>query len=70
MEGKESQAEECTRDGSLDRLGRPALRGKTGGWRSGMLLLGIYLTPTSYLLPLLFLLRLIIDPWRVAIPLR
>ncbi|XXG67372.1 hypothetical protein AAC387_Pa06g0733 [Persea americana] len=39
MEDKESRAEECTRDGSLDRFGRPALRGRTGGWRSGMLLL-------------------------------
>ncbi|KAF8379288.1 hypothetical protein HHK36_028721 [Tetracentron sinense] len=28
-----------TRDGSLDRFGKPAAKGRTGGWKSGMLLL-------------------------------
>ncbi|KAK8998399.1 hypothetical protein V6N11_083790 [Hibiscus sabdariffa] len=28
-----------TKDGSLDRHGRPAIKGKTGGWRSAMLIL-------------------------------
>ncbi|KAI3931615.1 hypothetical protein MKW92_011217 [Papaver armeniacum] len=28
-----------TRDGSIDRYGKPAFRGRTGGWKSGMLLL-------------------------------
>lgn len=30
----------CTRDGSTDRHGKPALKRKTGGWKSGKLLLG------------------------------
>nr|KAJ0209938.1 hypothetical protein LSAT_V11C400174160 [Lactuca sativa] len=30
---------ECTRDGSLDWNGKPAVKQKTGGWKSGMLLL-------------------------------
>lgn len=30
----------CTRDGSVDRHGKPAIKEKTGGWRCGMLLLG------------------------------
>ncbi|KAF3440000.1 hypothetical protein FNV43_RR18278 [Rhamnella rubrinervis] len=29
----------CTRDGSVDRHGKPATKEKTGGWRCGMLLL-------------------------------
>ncbi|XP_057533796.1 protein NRT1/ PTR FAMILY 7.3-like [Amaranthus tricolor] len=29
-----------TKDGTLDRHGRPANKGKTGGWKTGMLLLG------------------------------
>ncbi|GMI75840.1 NRT1/ PTR family 7.3, nitrate transporter 1.5 [Hibiscus trionum] len=29
----------CTKDGSVDRLGRPAIKGKTGGWRCAMLIL-------------------------------
>ncbi|XP_071936066.1 protein NRT1/ PTR FAMILY 7.3-like [Coffea arabica] len=29
----------CTKDGSFDRHGKPAIKEKTGGWRSGMLLL-------------------------------
>ncbi|KAK9742808.1 hypothetical protein RND81_03G198700 [Saponaria officinalis] len=29
-----------TKDGSLNRHGRPAIKGRTGGWKSGMLLLG------------------------------
>ncbi|KAL8227998.1 hypothetical protein R6Q57_015582 [Mikania cordata] len=31
--------DECTRDGSLDWHGKPAVKSKTGGWKSGMLLL-------------------------------
>ncbi|CDP16064.1 unnamed protein product [Coffea canephora] len=31
----------CTKDGSFDRQGKPAIKEKTGGWRSGMLLLGL-----------------------------
>ncbi|KAM0048588.1 putative proton-dependent oligopeptide transporter family, MFS transporter superfamily [Helianthus debilis subsp. tardiflorus] len=31
--------DECTRDGSLDWHGKPAVKRKTGGWKSGMLLL-------------------------------
>ncbi|GAB4861902.1 hypothetical protein Ancab_037157 [Ancistrocladus abbreviatus] len=29
----------CTKDGSLDWHGRPAIKGKSGGWKSGILLL-------------------------------
>ncbi|KAL6290031.1 hypothetical protein ACE6H2_007541 [Prunus campanulata] len=29
----------CTRDGSVDWYGKPAVKGSTGGWRCGMLLL-------------------------------
>ncbi|KNA17420.1 hypothetical protein SOVF_080300 isoform B [Spinacia oleracea] len=29
-----------TKDGSLDRHGSPAIKGRTGGWRTGLLLLG------------------------------
>ncbi|KAF6152605.1 hypothetical protein GIB67_013052 [Kingdonia uniflora] len=35
----ERNSDEYTRDGSLDRFGRPASKRSTGGWRSGMLLL-------------------------------
>lgn len=31
---------ECTLDGSVDFRGRPAVKGKTGGWVAGSLLLG------------------------------
>ncbi|KAK9143310.1 hypothetical protein Syun_012710 [Stephania yunnanensis] len=31
-----------TRDRSLNRFGKPAVKAKTGRWRSGMLLLGIF----------------------------
>ncbi|GKF28191.1 NRT1/ PTR family 7.3-like protein [Tanacetum coccineum] len=31
--------DECTRDCSLDWHGKPAVKRKTGGWKSGMLLL-------------------------------
>ncbi|KAA3469404.1 protein NRT1/PTR FAMILY 7.2 isoform X2 [Gossypium australe] len=30
----------CTKDGSLDRYGRPAIKGRTGGWRCAMFILG------------------------------
>lgn len=30
-----------TKDGSLDRHGKPAIKGKTGDWKSVRLLLGI-----------------------------
>nr|XP_043626990.1 protein NRT1/ PTR FAMILY 7.3-like [Erigeron canadensis] len=36
---KERLLDECTRDGSLDWYGKPARKRKTGGWKSGMLLL-------------------------------
>ncbi|PPS12798.1 hypothetical protein GOBAR_AA07851 [Gossypium barbadense] len=29
----------CTEDGSLDRYGRPAIKGRTGGWRCAMFIL-------------------------------
>lgn len=32
-----------TKDGTIDISGKPEMKGKTGGWRSGMLLLGIYI---------------------------
>ncbi|EXB76233.1 Nitrate transporter 1.5 [Morus notabilis] len=37
--GQERLENACTKDGSLDRHGKPALKGRTGGWRCGMLLL-------------------------------
>ncbi|KAL6008504.1 hypothetical protein ACLOJK_034016 [Asimina triloba] len=33
------QEDECTQDGSVDRRGHPAIKGKSGGWKSGVLLL-------------------------------
>ena len=30
----------CTLDGSVDKHGRPAVRGKTGAWFAGILILG------------------------------
>ena len=41
-DGQERVEKECTRDGSIDWHGKPALKGKTGGWRCGTLLLGTY----------------------------
>ncbi|PIA50068.1 hypothetical protein AQUCO_01300656v1 [Aquilegia coerulea] len=38
-DANERQNDEHTRDGSTDCLGRPADKGKTGGWKSGLLLL-------------------------------
>lgn len=35
--------EEFTQDGSVDRHGRPAIRGRSGGWEAGILILGIIL---------------------------
>lgn len=35
-----NQYEEVTGDGAVDRLGQPAIRGKTGTWVSGSLILG------------------------------
>lgn len=32
-----------TRDGSVDRYGKPAVKWSTGGWRCGMFLLGKYM---------------------------
>lgn len=32
----------CTRDGSVDCHGKPAIKDRTGGWRSAILLLGIH----------------------------
>lgn len=37
-----------TGDGSLDWLGRSALKGTTGGWKSGTLLLGIFFLHHAY----------------------
>lgn len=34
--------EEFTQDGSVDRHGRPAIRGRSGGWEAGILILGTY----------------------------
>ncbi|XP_058085201.1 protein NRT1/ PTR FAMILY 7.3-like isoform X1 [Magnolia sinica] len=43
MEGRNNKAvqeeEECTLDGSIDRHGRPAIKGKSGGWQAGFLIL-------------------------------
>nr|GMD62423.1 protein NRT1/ PTR FAMILY 7.3-like [Ipomoea batatas] len=39
QEGKMRLLDSCTRDGSTDRHGKPALKRKTGGWKSGKLLL-------------------------------
>ncbi|KAL4325521.1 hypothetical protein GQ457_11G000840 [Hibiscus cannabinus] len=37
--GRSKDGIACTKDGSLDRHGRPAIKGKTGGWRCAMLIL-------------------------------
>lgn len=39
--GEKRLLNECTRDGSVDWYGKPAVKGSTGGWRCGMLLLGM-----------------------------
>ncbi|KAJ4958136.1 hypothetical protein NE237_025247 [Protea cynaroides] len=41
VEGKKvkEEHEDCTLDGTVDRHGRPAIRGRTGGWGTGFLLL-------------------------------
>ena len=36
-----------TRDGSVDRHGKPAVKERSGGWRCGMLLLGTLLISIS-----------------------
>lgn len=41
---KSKLLDECTRDGSLDWHGKPAIKRKTGGWKSGMLLLGMFVS--------------------------
>ena len=38
----ELQQSAHTKDGSLDRFGKPAVIGRTGGWKSGLVLLGIF----------------------------
>ena len=40
--GKEGLKNVCTKDGSVDRNGKPAVKERTGGWRCGMLLLGTF----------------------------
>ena len=40
--GEEGLPPARTKDGSLDRYGKPAVRGRTGGWKSGLVLLGIF----------------------------
>lgn len=47
--GQERLENACTKDGSLDRHGKPALKGRTGGWRCGMLLLGTFFMVISLL---------------------
>lgn len=39
-----------TRDGSVDRYGKPAVKWSTGGWRCGMFLLGKYMLFTLSLI--------------------
>lgn len=41
--------EEFTQDGSVDRHGRPAIRGRSGGWEAGILILGIVLYISYYI---------------------
>ena len=44
-----------TGDGSVDCYGNPAIKNKTGGWRSALLLLGIHLhIPLAELYTLIF----------------
>eukprot|EP01018_Ginkgo_biloba_P032979 Gb_25421 [translate_table: standard] len=38
VEGKEKN-EQYTKDGTVDRFGRPAIKGKTGGWKAAALIL-------------------------------
>lgn len=42
MKGTEKKQEEVvyTLDGSVDRHGRPAIKGRSGGWQAGFLILG------------------------------
>lgn len=41
MKGAEKNREEVhTLDGSVDRHGRPAIKGRSGGWQAGFLILG------------------------------
>lgn len=48
-------ANACTKDGSFDRHGKPAIKEKTGGWKSGMLLLGTFCVTFLVLCNLAFL---------------
>lgn len=41
QEGKKRLLDCCTKDGSTDRHGKPAIKAKTGGWKTGALLLGL-----------------------------
>lgn len=43
-----------TEDGSVDRKGRPAVRAKTGGWKSATLLLGNNNQPIDPLIYIIF----------------
>lgn len=43
--------EEYTLDGSVDRRGHPAIKGTSGGWRAGILILGILYSPRTHILP-------------------
>jgi len=40
---KQDKCCEYTLDGSVDIKGRPAIKGKSGGWLAGALILGIVL---------------------------
>ena len=39
-ERKRPDENACTKDGSLDRHGKPAIKGRTGGWRCAVFILG------------------------------
>jgi hypothetical protein len=43
---KQGKCCEYTLDGSVDMKGRPAVKGKSGGWLAGALILGIILLTT------------------------
>jgi len=53
----------CTKDGSVDFYGNPALKNSSGRWRSATLLLGIYPHTLFYIfdLSMFFRLRVCLD---------
>jgi len=40
---EEESINPCTRDGSIDYYGKPAIKARTGGWKSASFLLGIHI---------------------------